>query len=129
MISGEISFPSQVSELANLSTWLEHELPLQMDRKKRGHILLVAQEIATNAILHGNHSDPTKMVSVSLKIGDQHIVLTVTDEGTGSFSLPTKEEAATMHFLEEGGRGLKLGVSLADTVMQAGRSLQFTFSY
>ncbi len=74
----------------------------------RNQVALCVEEALSNAIVHGNRGDFTKMTRFSVCVGDTKWSLQVEDEGEG-FALegvpcPLRDEA----LLEEGGRGLSL---------------------
>jgi serine/threonine-protein kinase RsbW len=48
-----------------------------------GKILVSAMEAVNNAILHGNHSNPEKMVDIEIGYKAKELKITVTDEGSG----------------------------------------------
>lgn len=67
---------------------------------------LVLSEAVTNAILHGNKSNPAKKVSAEASVQKGSVILKVSDEGEGfdhkNVPDPTKEE----NLLRLGGRGI-----------------------
>ena len=71
-------------------------------------IRLAFDEALTNAIRHGNCSDPAKKVVVEWSITDQQVKITITDEGFGfkpdALPDPTADENLTC----PGGRGVLL---------------------
>ena len=73
-------------------------------------------EALVNAILHGNHGDPTKQVAVRVVCGQQAIEMEVRDEGDGfdpdAVPDPTTPERRT----RPGGRGIFLVRQLVDEV-------------
>ena len=108
---------SSLDELEKASLWLTRYLPKPLSESKKNNIVLVIQEMVTNAIVHGNKSIKSKEVFLSLKIIENtSITFTIEDEGLGLSSLPSKEEAKKMDYLQEGGRGLKLAVLLSDDI-------------
>ena len=48
-----------------------------------GNMLVAITEAVTNAIYHGNKSDPAKMVSISCTHTPHSIVFTIADQGPG----------------------------------------------
>jgi len=84
----------------------------------QNHILLVVQEMVTNAIVHGNKEIAEKRVRIDLHATAKQIVIRIEDEGSGLPIFPTKEEAQEMNYMEENGRGIKLAVMLSDQVIR-----------
>jgi len=119
---------STLGELENISIWLHRYLPKVLNETKKNHILLVTQEIATNAILHGNKGDTDKNVSLELSVTPQNIILHIKDEGEQIFALPSKEEAKEMDYLDENGRGLKLAVLLSDAIELNNHQVELIFN-
>jgi len=108
---------SDIDELEDASLWMDEHLPLPMTPKIKNNILLVAQELITNAIIHGNQNAKSKTVIIVLDHSDVDVVLSVEDQGKGVVSLPTKEESIQMDYLDENGRGLKLATLLSDSIV------------
>jgi len=82
----------------------------------RVNIPLACDEAITNAIIHGNRSDPDKKVSIQLYVSPNRFRIRVRDEGEG-FELkdvddPTRGEA----LLRPGGRGVYLMRNIMDSV-------------
>jgi len=111
-----ISIPSNIQALEGLSSWLSNTLPNTVSKTMKNNMRLVTQELATNAILHGNQEIESKKVSVTVEITATFIGIFITDEGIGGIALPTKEESMIMDNLDENGRGLKLAVLLSDRI-------------
>lgn len=111
-----LNIPSHVDELQNITLWLEKYLPDSLNEKQKNNILLLAQELVSNGILHGNQKDVTKKVMLKLTTNLQEVTLSIQDEGKGIGNLPTKEEAQEMDYIDENGRGLKLAVLLSDDI-------------
>ena len=127
-MSYSLVVPSNLSELENISIWLHAHLPKTLDETKKNHIILSAQEISTNAMLHGNKKDKSKTVSLELNIEPKNILLYIEDEGTEDFILPSKEESKEMDYLDEDGRGLKLAVLLSDAIELNHRQIKLIFN-
>jgi serine/threonine-protein kinase RsbW len=123
-----IVLPSDIKKLTTLFDWVETHLPKLLQETLRNHVLLVTQEIATNAMIHGNAGEVTKNVTVLLAYTETYIQLKVTDEGTKTYNLPSKESANIMNTLEESGRGLKLAVLLCDEIYKEGRTVIMKFT-
>jgi anti-sigma regulatory factor (Ser/Thr protein kinase) len=82
----------------------------------RVNIPLACDEAITNAIIHGNRSNPEKKVSIQLYVSPNRFRIRVRDEGEG-FELervadPTRGEA----LLRPSGRGVYLMRNIMDTV-------------
>lgn len=80
---------------------------------QRGFILAVC-EAFTNALLHGNGSNPDKIVSVGLEVNENGVTADITDEGKGG--LERIRRRSQRGLLAEGGRGIDLIRHFADAV-------------
>lgn len=107
---------SKIEEVSRVYDWIETHLQNKVEKKLRNNILLITQEIVTNAIVHGNKEDISKKVIVTFEMNEEDITVTVEDEGEGCPPLPTNEEAQVLDYLDEDGRGLKLAVLMCKTV-------------
>ncbi|MCU0453643.1 MAG: ATP-binding protein [Bacteroidetes bacterium] len=77
-------------------------------------VLVAATEAVNNAILHGNHSDPSKEVRLCVRTTKRFLTIRVDDEGQGfdASSLPNPLDDENL--LKEHGRGVFLIRSLMD---------------
>jgi len=81
-----------------------------------GNIMIAVTEAVNNAIKHGNRSDSSKNVALSLSLAEGLIRFKVEDEGTG-FDFHNLPDPTTAENLEKpGGRGIFLMKHLADEV-------------
>ena len=109
-----LTIGSSIEELEDVSLWIQKYLPCGVIEKTRNTILLIAQELITNAIVYGNKSVESKTVKIIIESNEYYIVMSIEDQGRGLPSLPSKEEAQNMDYLGESGRGMKLTVLLSD---------------
>jgi serine/threonine-protein kinase RsbW len=94
-----------------------------------GKILVSAMEAVNNAILHGNHSNPEKMVDIEIYFKSNELTISVTDEGPG-FRPETVPDPTTPENIEAlNGRGIYLMSHLADKIQytEKGNSVTMTF--
>jgi serine/threonine-protein kinase RsbW len=94
-----------------------------------GKILVSAMEAVNNAILHGNRSNPEKIVDIEIDYKSNELQITVTDEGTG-FRPETVPDPTTPENIEAlNGRGIYLMSHLADKIQYSkkGNSVTMTF--
>jgi anti-sigma regulatory factor (Ser/Thr protein kinase) len=99
--------------LEGFYVWLERELQA-FPFGKRGvdRVVLAAAEAFSNAIQHGNRSNPEKKVWVHLSLSGGRLEIRVGDEGEGSAPHPSKRSG----LLDTSGRGWELMHQLADRV-------------
>jgi serine/threonine-protein kinase RsbW len=94
-----------------------------------GKILVSTMEAVNNAILHGNHSNPEKMVDIEIYFKSNELTISVTDEGPG-FRPETVPDPTTPENIEAlNGRGIYLMSHLADKIQytEKGNSVTMTF--
>jgi serine/threonine-protein kinase RsbW len=94
-----------------------------------GKILVSVMEAVNNAILHGNRSNPEKIVDIDISYVDNQLDITVTDEGPG-FKPESVPDPTTPENIEElNGRGIYLMSHLADNIKysEKGNSVTMTF--
>ncbi len=80
---------------------------------QRGFLLAVC-EAFTNALLHGNKSNPERLISVVLDVNELAISADITDEGKGGLERIRNRKHRGL--LAEGGRGIGLIEHFADSV-------------
>jgi anti-sigma regulatory factor (Ser/Thr protein kinase) len=127
-MKSKITIPSRIDKISTVYDWLESLIEPKIERELVQTILLVSQEITTNAVLHGNGLREEKFVTVEADILPERVILRVQDEGEGLKQLPTKREARRLNYLEESGRGLKLAVLMSDEVAIEGNIVIVTFN-
>ena len=79
-------------------------------------LLVATTEAVNNAILHGNKSDPRKLVHVSCELVGQLLKVTVRDHGIGFDPDHLANPLAEENLMKESGRGIFLIRSLVDDV-------------
>jgi serine/threonine-protein kinase RsbW len=113
-----LDIPSDVARVGELVERVaRHALAHHADPHiVRFNLRVALGEALVNAILHGNHGDPTKQVAVRVVCGRQAIELEVRDEGDGfdpdAVPDPTTPERVSC----PGGRGIFLVRQLVDEV-------------
>lgn len=84
--------------------------------KEQFAINLALEEALVNAIQHGNHSDPSKIVRYVCRLTNDHVFFRIEDEGEGfdpdAVPDPTDEE----HIMVASGRGVLLIKSFVSRV-------------
>ncbi len=71
-----------------------------------GNIMLSISEAFTNALLHGNQSDPNKSIHISITTNNDEITADIIDEGSGAVEHLGNDEIVDLW--QEGGRGMML---------------------
>lgn len=126
----EITLDSSFEEVERLESYM-NELQDWADFNDDDYarIMLTLSEAATNAIIHGNKENPQKEVSISSRLTNGKLIISVKDEGAGfdpsNIPDPLKEE----NLLNVGGRGVYLIKEYADDLQfeENGTKLIMTF--
>lgn len=82
----------------------------------RINIPLACDEAITNAILHGNASDPEKKVSIQIYVSSSRIKLRVKDQGEGFDFAEVENPTERENLMRSSGRGVYLMKSIMDKV-------------
>jgi serine/threonine-protein kinase RsbW len=82
-----------------------------------GKILVSTLEGVNNAILHGNNSDPEKMVDIEISTGIEELKITITDEGEGFIPTTLPDPTVPENLESLNGRGVYLMSRLADEII------------
>ena len=91
---------------------LEHKI----SEDHYGNILVALTEAVNNAIMHGNKSNPSKLIDLNVKSGDNKLTFTIKDQGEG-FDFDTLPDPTNPENIEKpNGRGVFLMRHLADKV-------------
>jgi len=78
---------------------------------------LAVREALINAMVHGNHCDPTRAVRVSVAVNeDCDLLITVEDSGSGFDPSGIADPTAAQNLLADHGRGIFLMKQLMDQV-------------
>src|SRR5256885_15537889 len=82
-----------------------------------GNMLVALTEAVTNAIYHGNKSDPNKKVHLEYRHSTNGITFTITDEGPGFDYYNLPDPTAPENLEKECGRGVFLMKHLTDQLV------------
>ncbi len=115
-----LSFPSSPDSIAQVESFID-ELRETYDIRDDvfGNILISVTEAANNAIIHGNHCDLTKEVTIAANLdsGSKILTIKIKDQGPG-FDYNNLPDPTSPENLEKiSGRGVFLMKQLADWVI------------
>jgi serine/threonine-protein kinase RsbW len=82
----------------------------------RINIPLACDEAITNAIMHGNGSDPEKKVSIQIYVSASRIKIRIKDQGDGFDEAAVADPTEGANLLRPSGRGVYLMRSIMDVV-------------
>lgn len=126
----KISIESSVGNLRVVENAIdETTATIGISQDNYGKILVCTMEAVNNAILHGNRSDPGKIVDIELSFENNSFEIKVTDEGPG-FRPDKVPDPTTLENIEAlNGRGIYLMSHLADIIeySKRGNSVKMTF--
>ena len=81
---------------------------LNINAEKIPGILLAVTEASTNAIIHGNKSDDTKLFTIDATKEDNQLIIRVKDQGKGFDPATIPDPTETDNLLKDSGRGIYL---------------------
>lgn len=113
----ELILPSRIetiAEAANTAADVARRLHLS-DEAAFG-LDMAVREAVTNAVLHGNKQDESKMVEITFKETGAELVVTVRDRGQGFDPLAIPDPTAEQNLLKTSGRGVLFMRTFMDTV-------------
>ncbi len=125
-----IAVPSLSENIRMIESFIDNaKEKFHLDDDIYGNIMIAITEAVNNAIKHGNRSDSSKNVSLSLSLDDSLIKFRVEDEGQG-FDYENLPDPTSPENLEKpGGRGIFLMKHLSDEVefKEGGRIVELSF--
>lgn len=94
-----------------------------------GNIMIAVTESVNNAIVHGNQSDKSKNVHLSLSLDDNQVKFVIEDEGKGFDFDNLPDPTAPENLEKPGGRGIFLMKNLCDEVSftDNGKKVELSF--
>ena len=115
--NNSITFPSKTNQVAVadefLETWLrEHGV----SEDTIANLAIAITELVNNAIIHGNKLQAEKMVTLELRVHDNKLEASVTDQGAGFKVDSVPDPLAEENLLKEIGRGIFIVNSMMDDV-------------
>jgi len=113
----EHTFPSDMGTAHNL---IEEVMGVvrtdQWNDKDLFAIELVLEEVLANAVKHGNHSDPSKVVRFDCKLSREKICVRIEDEGDGFDLHSVADPREPANQMAASGRGILLVKHFASRV-------------
>jgi serine/threonine-protein kinase RsbW len=81
---------------------------LGLSEEQLSVLLLAVTEATTNAIIHANKCDPTKLVKIHAQIEDSRLLIKIKDEGKGFDPSKLPDPTEPENLLKDSGRGVFL---------------------
>lgn len=125
-----IEIPSLAENIRMIESFIDNaKEKYQLDDDIYGNIMIAVTEAVNNAIKHGNRSDSTKNVSLTLSFEEGLIKFKIEDEGTGFDHQNLPDPTSPENLEKPGGRGIFLMKHLSDEVEfdDNGRVVELSF--
>ncbi|MEY3648887.1 MAG: hypothetical protein RLZ13_1772 [Bacteroidota bacterium] len=117
MKSIKISIPSLIENIQVIESFIDNAKDtFEINDDLYGNIMISVTECISNAIVHGNQSDPAKMVHLELQMQPGLLSCSIEDEGSGFDFNNLPDPTAPEHIEKTGGRGIFLMRHLSDEV-------------
>ena len=132
MDSIKIQIPSLTENIRIIESFIDNAKErFSLDDDIYGNIMIAVTESVNNAIKHGNNSDNSKNVSLSLSLNENIIKFIIEDEGSGFDYSNLPDPTAPENIDKPGGRGIFLMKHLSDEVnfKDNGRVVELSFYF
>jgi serine/threonine-protein kinase RsbW len=111
----KLKIPSSQNHLPEADKFLEEHLKLHgLDDDSIADLAISTTELINNAIIHGNKSDPEKSVTIEIEFFNDHLTISISDQGTGFRPEDIPSPIADENIMKEAGRGIFIVRSLVD---------------
>ena len=125
-----LQLPSQMDSIAQLEALIEEIADkYQIADDTFANMMTCLNEIAINAIVHGNKLDENKKVIINAEVDSKRVIWTVTDEGEGFDFDHLPDPTAEENLEALTGRGVFIVKQLADQCIfnQKGNEVELHF--
>lgn len=107
--SYEIEIESDPNNLITIEEFVNYfAKDLGLSEEQLSVLLLAVTEAATNAIIHANKCDASKLVKINARIEDSKLIVKVKDEGKGFDPSKLPDPTRPENLLKDSGRGVYL---------------------
>jgi len=105
----EIEIESDPNNLITIEEFVNYfAKDLGLSEEQLSVLLLAVTEAATNAIIHANKCDASKLVKINAHIENSKLIVKVKDEGKGFDSNSIPDPTRPENLLKDSGRGVYL---------------------
>ena len=125
-----IQIPSIIENIRMIESFIDNaKEKFHLDEDLYGNIMIAVTEAVNNAIKHGNASNSTKNVFLSLTLNENLLKFVVKDEGIGFDHNNLPDPTAPENIEKPGGRGIFLMKHLSDEVefTENGKTVELSF--
>lgn len=105
----EIEIESDPNNLITIEEFVNYfAKDLGLSEEQLSVLLLAVTEATTNAIIHANKCDPSKLVRIHAQIEKSRLVIRIKDEGKGFDPTKLPDPTEPENLLKDSGRGVYL---------------------
>jgi len=125
-----IQIPSIIENIRMIESFIDNaKEKFHLDEDLYGNIMIAVTEAVNNAIKHGNASNSSKNVFLSLTLNDNLLKFIVKDEGSGFDHNNLPDPTSPENLEKPGGRGIFLMKHLSDEVefIENGKTVELSF--
>ena len=113
-----LQLPSKLESITQLENLVEVIADKhQISEDTFANMMTCLNEVATNAIVHGNNLDPAKKVIINAEVDGRRTTWTITDQGEGFDYTNLADPTAPENLENLAGRGVFIVKHLADQVV------------
>jgi len=107
----------------------ELQFELDLSDESYGNVLVATMEATNNAIVHGNKSNPEKVVLLKIEKDKDELVVNIQDQGPGFDPKSIPDPTAPENLEKINGRGIFLMERLSDEIVfsDKGRNVELKF--
>lgn len=114
----DLNIPSDLGNLRLVEKAID-ELSMELDLSDEvyGNVLVATMEATNNAIIHGNNSDPEKIVKIAMLMEQKELRVHIEDQGKGFDYSIVPDPTAPENLEKINGRGIFLMERLSDEIL------------
>ena len=113
----QLTYPSHAETVADVDSYLDAKLrDAGFPEELLADVAVSVSEVVNNAVIHGNHEDASKQVTVELDIAPDRVSISIQDEGEGFDPESLPDPVSQDNLMREVGRGLFIVRAYMDEV-------------
>ena len=115
LLDTQLNLPSDTKHVEQVQPFVDELAQrYKLNAETHGNMVLTLTEAVTNAMLHGNRGDRSKLVSISLRHDSGSLAVQVSDQGPGFDPCAVPDPTCKARVEECGGRGIHIMRLLSD---------------
>lgn len=126
----DLQITSDVQNLRQVEKLIDElQFELDLSDESYGNVLVATMEATNNAIVHGNKSDPNKIVNLHIEKENDELLVKLSDQGEGFDPKSIPDPTAPENIEKINGRGIFLMERLSDEINYSdqGRIVELKF--